>query len=81
VTVAARVPPALAREVARLANAGDRTVSREVARAIREHVASQVPGVLPSLRPEIPAQHVVRVPEENVPAVETRRQRAGQEGA
>jgi predicted transcriptional regulator len=38
VTVAARVPPALADAVRALADAGDRTVSREVASAIREHV-------------------------------------------
>jgi hypothetical protein len=38
VTVAARVPPELAEAVRTLADAGDRTVSREVFRAIREHV-------------------------------------------
>jgi hypothetical protein len=52
VTVAARVPPALAQEIARLADAGDRTLSREVARAIQEHVANKVPGSLPPLSPE-----------------------------
>jgi hypothetical protein len=52
VTVSARVPPALAREIARLADAGDRTVSREVARAIQKHVAGQVPGSLPPLGPD-----------------------------
>ena len=38
VTVAARVPPELAEAVRTLADAGDRTVSREVFRALREHV-------------------------------------------
>lgn len=44
VTVAARVPPALADAVRALADAGDRTVSREVASAIREHVDRQDPS-------------------------------------
>jgi hypothetical protein len=43
VTVAARVPPDLADAVRTLADAGDRTVSREVARAIREHVDKASP--------------------------------------
>lgn len=38
VTVAARVAPELARAVAELANLGNRTLSREVASAIAEHV-------------------------------------------
>lgn len=38
VTVAARVEPELAAAVARLAEAGDRSFSREVRRALREHV-------------------------------------------
>jgi hypothetical protein len=38
VTIAARVPPDLADAVAELADAGDRTVSREVFRAIKSHV-------------------------------------------
>jgi predicted transcriptional regulator len=38
VTVAARVPPELARAVAELADVGNRTLSREVASAIAEHV-------------------------------------------
>jgi hypothetical protein len=42
VTVSSRVPPDLAREVARLADLGNRTVSREVAQAIREHVAQEL---------------------------------------
>jgi hypothetical protein len=40
VTIAARVTPALAEAVAVLAEAGDRTVSREVFRAIRAHVST-----------------------------------------
>jgi hypothetical protein len=39
VTVAARVPPELAQQVAALAEAGDRTLSREVFRALRAHVS------------------------------------------
>jgi hypothetical protein len=41
VVVGARVPPELAREVARLAAAGNRTTSREVAQAIAEHIAQE----------------------------------------
>jgi hypothetical protein len=40
VTVAARVEPGLAAAVARLAEAGDRSISREVRRALLEHVDS-----------------------------------------
>ena len=44
VVVAARVPPELAAAVERLAQQGDRTISREVNRALREHVAlAQIP--------------------------------------
>jgi hypothetical protein len=49
VTVAARVPPDLAEAVARLADAGDRSISREIGRAIQEHVANQDPAVFPPL--------------------------------
>jgi hypothetical protein len=38
VPISAKVPSELADAVSRLADAGDRSVSREVARAIREHV-------------------------------------------
>jgi hypothetical protein len=41
VTLAARVPPDLAQAVRALAAEGDRTVSREIGRAIREHVQSE----------------------------------------
>jgi predicted transcriptional regulator len=44
VTIAARVPPDLAEAVAELANAGDRTVSREVFRAIKSHVERSAMG-------------------------------------
>jgi hypothetical protein len=44
VTIAARVPPDLADAVAALADAGDRTVSREVFGAIRAHVQSSTLG-------------------------------------
>jgi predicted transcriptional regulator len=44
VTIAARVPPDLAEAVAALADAGDRTVSREVFRAIRMHVEMSAVG-------------------------------------
>jgi predicted transcriptional regulator len=57
-TVAGRVEPELADRVRRLADAGNRTVSREVAEAIRRHV----------LLSEIPAER--RVPDEPLPAVE-----------
>src|SRR5512133_2027095 len=44
VTIGARVPAALAEAVAELADAGDRSLSREIRRAVQEHVqASQVP--------------------------------------
>jgi hypothetical protein len=39
VVIATRVPLTLADAVADLAERGDRSVSREVARALREHVA------------------------------------------
>jgi hypothetical protein len=41
VVIGSRVSVELAQEVARLADAGDRTVSREVAAAIRNHVESE----------------------------------------
>jgi hypothetical protein len=44
VTIAARVPPALAEAVAALADAGDRTRSREVLRAIESHVERSAMG-------------------------------------
>ena len=47
VTVAARVPPDLAEAVRTLADAGDRTVSREVFRALREHVDKADPPSTP----------------------------------
>jgi hypothetical protein len=62
VTVAARVPPELAQALAVLADAGNRTVSREVSSAIREHVArsaqvSAVQGDGPFLPADLPAAH------------------------
>jgi hypothetical protein len=80
VCIAARVEPELAAEVVRLAAAGDRSVSREIRRAIAEHVARQDPGASPPPRPENPAASRL-VPEEITPAVEARRQRAGEAGA
>jgi hypothetical protein len=44
VTIAARIPPDLAEAVVALADAGDRTVSREVFRAIRAHVEMSTVG-------------------------------------
>jgi hypothetical protein len=44
VTIAARVPLDLAEAVAALADAGDRSVSREVFRAIRTHVERSALG-------------------------------------
>lgn len=62
VPISAKVPSALADAVSHLADAGDRTVSREVARAIRAHVESS--GVFsPSLsRPKDPSAAHVRDP-------------------
>jgi hypothetical protein len=54
VTVAARFPPALADAVAALADAGDRTLSREVFRAIREHVERSAAPSTSSPRPDAP---------------------------
>jgi hypothetical protein len=44
VTIAARVPPALAEAVAALADAGNRTLSREVLWAIKSHVERSAMG-------------------------------------
>lgn len=46
-TIAARVPVDLATEVTRMAEAGNRTVSREIWAAVAEHVGRQDPGVAP----------------------------------
>jgi hypothetical protein len=74
VQVGSRVEPELAAAVAELADAGDRSVSRQIRRAIREHVQrSEAPGVPPS--PVAPAER--RRPEEVAPAVELR-PRAGE---
>jgi hypothetical protein len=43
VTVASRIPADLAAEVARLAETGNRTISREIWAAVAEHVGRQVP--------------------------------------
>jgi hypothetical protein len=51
VTVASRIPAELAAEVARMAEHGNRTVSREIWAAVAEHVAAQLPGA-PPLDPE-----------------------------
>jgi hypothetical protein len=56
VTIAARVPPDLAEAMAALADAGDRTVSREVFRAIRAHV--EIAGASLPSRPRTPAAFV-----------------------
>jgi hypothetical protein len=69
VQVGSRLEPELAAAVAELADAGDRSVSREIRRAIREHVQrSEAPGAPPS--PAVPAER--RRPEEVAPAVELR---------
>lgn len=53
VTVAARVSPALAEAVQALADAGNRTVSREVAAAISEHIQrSGAPQPVPDVSPD-----------------------------
>jgi predicted transcriptional regulator len=50
IPVAARVPPELAEAVARLADAGDRSVSGEIRRAIREYVERADAGGCPEER-------------------------------
>jgi hypothetical protein len=55
VHVGARVEPALAEAVAQLAREGDRSLSRQVRRALSEHVAQHLPSVAsapPLGRPE-----------------------------
>jgi hypothetical protein len=55
VHVGARVEPELAEAVAQLAREGDRSLGRQIRRALSEHVAQQLPGVgsAPALgRPE-----------------------------
>jgi hypothetical protein len=64
VTLASRVPPDLADAVRTLADAGDRTVSREVFRAIREHVDKADPPSIPVA--EAPAAPS-RIPAAGVP--------------
>jgi hypothetical protein len=65
VTVAARVPPDLADAVRTLADAGDRTVSREVFRAIREHVDKACPPSIPVVTPAAPSDpHAAGAPPE-----------------
>jgi hypothetical protein len=66
VTVAARVPPELAEAVRTLADAGDRTVSREVFRAIREHVDKANPPSIPVAKaPAVPSDpHAAGAPPE-----------------
>ena len=67
-TLASRVPPDLADAVRTLADAGDRTVSREVFRAIREHVDKAVPPSLPVAKaPAAPSDpHAAGAPPEAV---------------
>jgi hypothetical protein len=75
VSIGARVPVALADAVQQLAERGNRTVSREVFAAIREHVDRS--GELSSSHRPYPAASRP-VPEENAPAVEAGRGRAGE---
>jgi hypothetical protein len=69
VPVAAKVPPDLAKAVARMADASDRSVSGEIRRAIRAHVAQSDlgassqeraerggPGSSPAVEPPQPAR-------------------------
>jgi Ribbon-helix-helix protein, copG family len=68
VTVSARVPPALAREIARLADAGDRSRSREVARAIRTYVEHERSGGVPPPSPGSPSSTAGRNAAPSLPA-------------
>jgi hypothetical protein len=79
--ISALVPTRLREELSRSARLHDRSMSAEIRTALRQHLGVEDPGFSPPLGPENPAQHVARVPEEIEPAVEARRQRAGQEVA
>jgi hypothetical protein len=57
IPVAAKIPADLAEAVARLADAGDRSMSGEIRRAIREHV-DRSGASRSSLAPDVPAAHV-----------------------
>ena len=57
VSLGARVPPDVAQAVRELANAGDRTVSSEIARAIEEHCRRAPPSRLAT--PERGVSHLL----------------------
>jgi hypothetical protein len=75
VPISAKVTSELADAVSQLADAGDRTISREVARAIRAHVESS--GVFTPRRSNPSAAHV-RDPA-NIEGSRARAERRGQE--
>jgi hypothetical protein len=76
VPISAKVPAELAEAVGRLADDGNRSLSREIRAAIAEHVARSG-GLSSSHRPN-PAADVV-APEEATPAVEATSSSAGSE--
>ena len=57
IPVAAKIPAELAEAVARLADAGDRSMSGEIRRALREHVAKDSGASRSSLAPNVPAAY------------------------
>jgi hypothetical protein len=58
VQIGAKVPAELATALAELANAGDRSVSREIRRAVREHVDRSGGSSSSPHRPTNPAERV-----------------------
>jgi hypothetical protein len=76
--ISALVPARLREELSRSARLHDRSLSAEIRTALKLHLGVEDPGSLPPLTPDEPAPQVARVPEEIEPAVEARRQRAGQ---
>jgi Ribbon-helix-helix protein, copG family len=51
--IAFRCERSAAEQLAALAQQGDRSLSAEIRRAVREHVEHQVPALSPPLRPEL----------------------------
>jgi predicted transcriptional regulator len=64
-TVAGRVDPELAEAMRRLADAGNRSLSREVGEAIRRHVLLSVPGPAGAVASHAGPPHGGHTEEEN----------------